>query len=67
MRFPSILALAFAAVASPSAFVPSAGAMAKPPAAVACGPDSYINSSGHCVHRPVPAPRAPAGASARCR
>lgn len=32
-----------------------------------CGADSYINSRGHCVHRPVKASHAPAGATARCR
>lgn len=31
-----------------------------------CGSDSYINSAGNCVHSPVQAPSAPAGASARC-
>nr|WP_246181333.1 DUF3761 domain-containing protein [Nocardia ninae] len=33
----------------------------------ACGPDSYINSSGNCVHNPVQAPSAPAGATAKCK
>ena len=32
-----------------------------------CGLDYYLNSSGHCVHRPVQSDRAPAGATARCR
>lgn len=32
-----------------------------------CGPDSYVNSSGHCVHRPEHARHAPPGATARCR
>jgi hypothetical protein len=31
-----------------------------------CGRDYYRNSSGACVHRPAPAPSAPAGATARC-
>ncbi|GDY33351.1 DUF3761 domain-containing protein [Gandjariella thermophila] len=33
----------------------------------ACGADSYVNSDGNCVHRPVQAPAPPAGATARCR
>ena len=33
----------------------------------ACGPDSYVNVSGHCVHRPEHARQAPSGATARCR
>jgi hypothetical protein len=32
----------------------------------ACGPDYYVNSDGTCVHRPVQAPAAPPGATARC-
>jgi hypothetical protein len=32
-----------------------------------CGEASYINSRGHCVHRPVRANAAPIGATARCR
>lgn len=31
-----------------------------------CGTDSYINSAGNCVHSPVNAPSAPAGATAQC-
>lgn len=33
---------------------------------VHCGTDYYVNSSGTCVHRPVTAPAAPAGATAEC-
>lgn len=32
-----------------------------------CSADSYLNSRGNCVHRPVRADRAPADATARCR
>ena len=32
-----------------------------------CGLSSYINVSGHCVHRPVRASTAPHGATAKCR
>ena len=31
-----------------------------------CGTDSYINSDGQCIHDPVQAPSAPAGATAKC-
>jgi hypothetical protein len=67
MRLPGIAALAFLALAAPSAWAPGGGAIAKPRSALVCGPDSYVNSSGHCVQRPVRAPGPPAGASARCR
>ncbi|MFI9506763.1 DUF3761 domain-containing protein [Nocardia sp. NPDC052566] len=43
---------------------------APPPAAdpaPSCGPDSYINSDGVCVHRPAQAPGPPSGATAKCR
>jgi hypothetical protein len=41
---------------------------APPPADTqpACGSDSYVNSSGQCVHDPVAASSAPAGATAQC-
>jgi len=68
MRLPSIVALALLAVAAPvSTFGPKAASADARPIAAACGSDSYINSSGHCVHRPIKAVRAPVGASARCR
>jgi hypothetical protein len=68
MKLPSIFAFAFLALSAP---IPSL--VNEPAAAEArsssgtCGLDSYINSRGHCVHRPVRANSAPAGASARCR
>lgn len=31
-----------------------------------CGPDSYVNSDGACVHDPVVASEPPPGATARC-
>ena len=34
---------------------------------IACKSGYYKNVSGHCVHRPVKAPKAPAGATAHCR
>ena len=32
-----------------------------------CGGDSYVNSDGQCVHDPVTADSAPAGATAKCK
>lgn len=32
-----------------------------------CSRASYVNTRGHCVHRPMKAVRAPAGAAAQCR
>jgi len=67
MRLPSVVAFAFLALAAPfpSLVYAPTPAEARPPQT--CGADSYINSSGHCVRRPVQADRPPAGASARCR
>jgi hypothetical protein len=66
MRLPSIVALCFLALSAPiPTFVAPAPAEARSTAT--CGVDSYINARGNCVHRPVHANRAPAGATARCR
>jgi hypothetical protein len=67
MRFAGIVALALFALAAPSWSSLSGPAIARARTPVVCGADSYINSSGRCVHRPVRAPTAPVGASARCR
>ena len=75
MRLPGIVALVFTALAAPipSTGVGTAPADARPktvearPEASTCGADSYINSRGNCVHRPMRADREPAGASAKCR
>jgi hypothetical protein len=37
------------------------------PAAATCRSGYYKNVSGHCVHSPVKASHAPAGATAKCR
>jgi hypothetical protein len=39
---------------------------AAPHTPAACGWDYYRNSDGRCVHRPVTAPAAPPGATAKC-
>jgi hypothetical protein len=68
MRLPSLVALAFLALSAPvSSFVGPAPAEARPTQPRTCGQDSYVNSQGHCVHRPMKADRAPAGATAKCR
>lgn len=67
MRLPSIVALAFLALAAPFPAVIHEGAAAEARSPAVCGADSYINSRGNCVHRPVRADRAPAGATAKCR
>jgi hypothetical protein len=40
---------------------------AAPPVSTSCSGDYYRNSSGVCVERPVQAPTAPAGATAKCK
>lgn len=66
MRLPGLFAFAFLSLSAPLLhFVPAAAAVARAPAT--CGSDSYVNVRGRCVHRPVHADRAPAGATAKCR
>ena len=67
MKLPSILAFAFLAFSAPfpSLIYAPAAADARPYGV--CGSDSYVNARGKCVHRPVRARRAPAGATAKCR
>lgn len=68
MKLPGIIAFAFLALGAPfPSFIHAPTAAEARPYSGTCGADSYINSKGHCVHRPVQADRAPAGATARCR
>jgi hypothetical protein len=75
MRLPGVVVLAFLAIAAPGPIfgVGTVAAPARPktaearPHAATCGEDSYINSRGNCVHRPMRADRAPSGATAKCR
>jgi hypothetical protein len=68
MRLPSIVALAFLAFSAPIASPVLGPSVAQSrPTAATCGVDSYINSRGNCVRRPVQTDRAPAGATAKCR
>jgi hypothetical protein len=46
--------------------VPKAAPAPAPAQPAACGDGYYRNSDGKCVHRPVEAPAAPAGATAQC-
>jgi hypothetical protein len=59
------------ALASPLAFVsiPTALAVSSAPAEARgrCSADTYVNSKGVCVRRPVHSNTVPAGASAQCR
>jgi hypothetical protein len=68
MRLPGIIALGFLALSAPlssSNIIRGSAAVARTPKT--CGTDSYVNARGNCVHRPVHAGRAPAGATAKCR
>jgi hypothetical protein len=67
MRFPSIVAFGFLTLAAPSPSFLAGPAVAREQSAKICEADSYVNSSGHCVHRPIRARTPPIGASARCR
>jgi hypothetical protein len=67
VRVLNILAFVCLAVGSSASPIFTSPAVAKGPVVKVCGADSYINVSGHCVHRPVNAPSAPSGASAKCR
>jgi hypothetical protein len=67
MKLPGIVALAFVALSAP---IPAFGFGTAPLEArgpSVCGADTYVNSRGNCVHRPVQAARPPAGATAKCR
>ena len=67
MRLPSIVALAFLALAAPFPSVLREPAAAEARAPSSCGTDYYVNSRGNCVHRPMHAKKAPTAATARCR
>jgi len=54
-------------LAAPALLASATAAEARSKYASSCGSESYINSRGNCVHRPVASPRVPAGASAQCR
>jgi hypothetical protein len=66
-----VLATAVAVLAtSTGALAQSSSSNSTGPAsahAIVCKSGYYKNVSGHCVRRPVKAPSAPAGATAKCR
>lgn len=65
--------LPFVAMLLASLVIGASGAAASQPAsatqnhAAACKSGYYKNVSGRCIHRPVRAAKAPAGATAKCR
>jgi len=67
MRLPSLVALAFWALSAPFPSLILEPVAAEARSYSTCGADSYVNSRGRCVHRPVRANRPPVGATARCR
>lgn len=67
-RFIGIaLALAPTFATAPSLFASATAAEARGRYTSSCGVESYINSRGNCVRRPVASPTLPPGASAQCR
>lgn len=67
MKLLSILAAGYLALSVPVPTLIHAPVAAEARSYGVCGASSYVNSRGHCVHRPVHASKAPIGASARCR
>jgi len=69
MRLPGLFAFTFIALSAPwpsSPALPGSAAVARA-LQQTCGADTYVNSRGNCVHRPVHADRAPVGSTAKCR
>lgn len=64
---PGLVAFAFLALFAPYPSFTLSPAAAEARTYNACGTDAYVNSRGHCVHRPVRANHVPFGATARCR
>jgi hypothetical protein len=67
MKLPGIVAFAFLALGAPFPSLIDAPSAAQARPYGVCGDDSYVNSRGNCVRRPIRASRAPIGASAKCR
>lgn len=62
-----VLAAALMVALSVAVAAPARNTASSTASVVACKSAYYKNVSGHCVHRPVKAPHAPAGATAKCR
>lgn len=67
MRLLSIAAFGSVALSAPFPSLIHAPITAEARAYRVCESNSYVNVSGRCVHRPVHADQAPAGATAKCR
>src|SRR5689334_21521321 len=58
----------FTFVAAPAIFTTHAARVeARAHTSAYCGSDSYVNSRGRCVHRPMASRTVPQGATAQCR
>lgn len=66
MKLLSILGFGFLALSAPFPSLIHAPVAAEARGYQVCGSSSYINSSGHCVHRPMLANPAASGATAKC-
>lgn len=66
MKLPGVVAL-FLLLSGPAQAHLVAPDHFKSEASPTCTSDSYVNSRGQCVHRPVHSNRTPAGATAKCR
>lgn len=69
MRVFRYVLAAVLALAGPLPTIAAVAITVAPSAAHAqsCGADSYVNSRGNCVRRPVQSNSVPRGASAQCR
>lgn len=67
MKLLSVFAFGFLALSAPFPSLIHAPVAAEARSYHVCGSSSYINSSGHCVHRPMHASHAPYRATAKCR
>jgi hypothetical protein len=67
MKLLSIFAFGILALSAPFPTLIHAPTAAEARSNSVCGSSSYTNSIGHCVHRPMHANRAPAGATVKCR
>lgn len=63
----ALFASALLAVGVPSIVPMAAHSIAQARPSSTCSGDYYRNSDGRCIHRPVKAPSAPSGATAKCR
>ena len=67
MRLPGFVAFSLLALSAPLSALMYTPTPAEARATHVCGSETYVNSRGHCVRRPVKSNRPPAGATAKCR